>query len=119
MPSNPDFKIVTAATACRSVLAGQVFSALVQPGGQTFDAPAALTLLQAAERAGLKDLRLDSSCRNGTCRTCICRIFSGAVLYRIEWPGLSADEKKEGYILPCVAYPASDVVIELLAREGG
>ncbi len=115
MPSSLDSKIATAATDRRSGPAGQVFSALVEPGGLNFDAPAALTLLQAAELAGLKDLRLDSSCRNGTCRTCICRLVSGAVLYRIEWPGLSADEKKEGYILPCVAYPASDVVIELAA----
>ena len=58
-------------------------------------------------------LKLDSSCRNGTCRTCICKLTSGKVTYRIEWPGLSPDEKREGYILPCVAYPLSDVVIEL------
>ncbi len=56
---------------------------------------------------------MDSSCRNGTCRTCICRLAEGKVRYSIEWPGLSGDEKREGYILPCVAYPLSDVVIEL------
>lgn len=78
-----------------------------------FAAPAALPLLQAAEQAGLDDLRLDSSCRNGTCRTCICLLTSGQVRYRIEWPGLSLDEKREGYILPCVAYPVSDVVMQL------
>jgi ferredoxin len=33
------------------------------------------------------------------------------VMYRIEWPGLSLDEKEGGCILPCVAYPASDVVL--------
>ncbi|MGZ5819510.1 MAG: 2Fe-2S iron-sulfur cluster-binding protein, partial [Burkholderiaceae bacterium] len=53
-----------------------------------------------------------SSCRNGTCRTCMCRLIDGQVSYRIEWPGLSADEKRDGYILPCVAYPESDLVIE-------
>ncbi|MEP6588973.1 MAG: 2Fe-2S iron-sulfur cluster-binding protein [Polaromonas sp.] len=88
-----------------------VFTARIEPDGPFFAAPAALPLLQAAERAGLTGL--ESSCRNGTCRTCICRLLSGQVVYRIEWPGLSADEKREGYILPCVAYPASDVVIEL------
>ena len=77
-----------------------------------FEAPAALPLLLAAEQAGVW-LR-DSSCRNGTCRTCICRLVSGQVVYRIDWPGLSLDEKREGFILPCVAYPASDVVIEAL-----
>ncbi|MFZ2388926.1 MAG: 2Fe-2S iron-sulfur cluster binding domain-containing protein [Polaromonas sp.] len=90
--------------------AGPVFTARIEPAGITFEAPASLTLLQAAELAGLT---LGSSCRNGTCRSCICHLSSGQVVYRIEWPGLSKEEKREGYILPCVAYPSSDVVIEL------
>lgn len=88
--------------------ASPVFSARLGAHGAAFEAPASLTLLQAAERAGVK---LDSSCRNGTCRHCIRQLASGQVSYRIEWPGLSFDEKRENYILPCVAYPASDVVI--------
>ena len=87
---------------------GPVFHAQMAPHGPAFDAPATLPLLQAAELAGLS---LSSSCRNGTCRTCICRLSSGRVAYRIEWPGLSAEEKQAGYILPCVAYPLSDLVI--------
>jgi ferredoxin len=86
------------------------FTARIAPDGPAFAAPADLPLLKAAELAGLE---LASSCRNGTCRTCLCKLVSGQVVYRIEWPGLSADEKREGYILPCVAYPASDVVIQL------
>lgn len=39
----------------------------------------------------------------------MCRLVSGRVVYRIEWPGLTREEKAEGFILPCVAYPASDV----------
>jgi ferredoxin len=50
-----------------------------------------------------------SSCRNGTCRTCFSKMTRGEVRYEIEWPGLSADEKEAGYVLPCVAYPCSDV----------
>jgi ferredoxin len=57
-------------------------------------------------------LRLPSSCRNGTCRTCMCRLLEGRIRYEIEWPGLSVDEKREGYILPCIAYPESDLVLE-------
>ena len=93
--------------------ANAVFSARIAPGGATFDAPASLPLLRAAELAGVT--RLPSSCRNGTCRSCICRLLSGKVAYRIEWPGLSTEEKRDGYILPCVAFPASDVVIDLSA----
>ncbi|MDP1565620.1 MAG: 2Fe-2S iron-sulfur cluster-binding protein [Polaromonas sp.] len=85
-----------------------VYSARLLPGGQPFDAPAGTPLLLSALLAGLF---LDSSCRNGTCRSCIHRLASGQVSYRIEWPGLSAGEKADGYILPCVAYPASDLVL--------
>lgn len=88
-----------------------VFKVRIEPGGRTFEAPATLALLQAAELAGLT--LLASSCRNGTCRSCICQLSSGQVSYRIEWPGLSAEEKREGFILPCVAYARSDLVIEL------
>lgn len=89
---------------------GVVFTARVEPAGLVFEAPAGLSLLAAAEQAGL---RLSSSCRNGTCRSCICQLRSGQVTYRIEWPGLSFEEKQEGFILPCAAYPASDLVMQL------
>ncbi len=89
---------------------GAVFEAHMGVGGIAFAAPACRPLLQAAEQAGQM---LPSSCRNGTCRTCLCQLASGQVVYRIDWPGLSAEEKQEGFILPCVAYPASDVVFKL------
>lgn len=66
-------------------------------------------LLQSALAAGIEML---SSCRNGTCRACIRQLAHGQVSYRIDWPGLSAEEKAQGYILPCVAYPESDVVLK-------
>lgn len=66
------------------------------------------SLLEAALLAGF---RLPNSCRNGTCRTCLCRLQAGQVHYRIDWPGLSAEEKKEGWILSCVAEADGDVVI--------
>ncbi len=87
-----------------------VFTARVEPGEFMFEAPACLSLLEAAELAGLQ---LVSSCRNGTCRSCLCQLSSGKVTYRIEWPGLSFEEKCEGFILPCVAYPVSNVVMRV------
>lgn len=87
----------------------EIFRARLESGA-AFDAPADLPLLVAAEHAGLVP---PSSCRNGTCRSCIAELVSGRVTYRIQWPGLSADEKAEGFILPCVAYPAGDVVLRL------
>jgi ferredoxin len=92
-----------------SVPASDIFQAWVEPPGQGFAAAADQTLLAAAAAAGLE---LPSSCRNGTCRACISRLREGRVAYRIAWPGLLPEEKAEGWILPCVAYPLSDLVIE-------
>jgi ferredoxin len=76
--------------------------------GPRFPAPASQPLLASAEQAGFA---LPSSCRNGTCRTCMQQLLQGRVRYRIEWPGLLAEEKAEGWILPCVAHPDSDLVL--------
>lgn len=86
----------------------------IAPAGFGFEAEPGQTLLQSAEAAGIE---LPSSCRNGTCRTCLCRLTAGQVRYRIEWPGVSVDERDEGWILPCVAEPVGDVLLEVpLAR---
>lgn len=85
------------------------FTIVIEPSGRRFEARADVPLLQSARAAGLT---LPSSCRNGTCRSCICQLRSGQVRYRIEWPGLSLDEKAEGFILPCVAHPASALVVD-------
>ncbi|WP_317201222.1 2Fe-2S iron-sulfur cluster binding domain-containing protein [Janthinobacterium sp.] len=82
------------------------FTVTLAPQDWSFEAGAEVSVLQAAEAAGI---RLPSSCRNGTCRTCLCRMLEGSVHYRIDWPGLSADEKRAGDILPCVAVADSDL----------
>ncbi len=85
------------------------FTVTLLPEGRQFLADADTTLLQAAEHAGIA---LPSSCRAGTCRTCRCRLLSGSIAWTIPWPGLSPDEKKEGWILPCVACARSDLTLE-------
>ena len=87
------------------------YPVLVQPSGLRFDAEAGTPVLLAAQAAGIK---LPSSCRNGTCRACMCLMLEGSVVYGIEWPGLSRDEKEEGWILPCVAQAASPLEIQSL-----
>jgi ferredoxin len=81
----------------------------IEPLGAVLVVPAGQTLLQAARAAGV---RLPSSCRNGTCRACLCRLVAGTVHYKVEWPGLSAEEKAQGWTLPCVALADGDVVID-------
>jgi ferredoxin len=85
------------------------------PSGWRFDVPEGTPVLKAAEAAGIE---LPNSCRNGTCRTCLCRMEQGKVGYLVEWPGLSFDEKRDGDILPCVAVPQEDLVLRApLARR--
>jgi ferredoxin len=67
------------------------------------------TLLAAARAQGVL---LRSACRNGTCRECRCRVVEGRVRHTIPWPGLSADEKQDGWVLPCVAEAETDLVLQ-------
>lgn len=86
------------------------FRVRVEPGGLQFEAAPGERLVLTAQHAGIE---LPSSCRNGTCRTCICQIRSGRAQHLVEWPGLSSEEKAEGWILPCVAEALSDVTLEV------
>ena len=85
------------------------FIAKLTPSVAQCDAWADQPLLQSLEQGSID---WPSSCRNGTCRTCIGTLVSGSVRYEIEWPGLSEDEKAEGCVLPCVAYPLGDLVLQ-------
>lgn len=81
----------------------------LEPSGLVFQTEAGTTVLKAAEAAGIE---MPSSCRNGTCRTCICQLLEGEARHTIEWPGLSAEEKAERWILPCVAEALGDIAID-------
>ena len=87
---------------------GAAWRVLLQPSGRSFTVGADQTVLAASAQAGLE---LPSSCRNGTCRTCLTPMRSGEVTYRIPWPGLLPEEKDGRWLLPCVAYPLSDLVL--------
>jgi ferredoxin len=80
----------------------------LQPSGEQFDVADDQTILRAGLDAGIA---LPRSCRNGTCRACRARVVQGEVRHTIEWPGLSREEKIEGWILPCVATPLTDLVL--------
>lgn len=86
----------------------------IEPLGVEFDASTSQSLFSAAASAGV---RLPVSCRNGTCRTCLCRVTQGEVRYAIAWPGLSLEEKRDGYVLACVAVAVTDLVLEAPAAR--
>ena len=92
-----------------------MFTARVLPADLQCDVEDGMTLLQALEAGRVE---MPSSCRNGTCRTCVCQLLQGSVRYQVEWPGLSTEEMDAGYVLPCVAFATSDVVLQQEAARG-
>lgn len=81
----------------------------IEPQGWVFDAPANSTVFMAARQAGI---RLPTSCRNGTCRACMSQMLAGEVRY-VDRPGLTREEREEGWILPCVARPTSSLTLHV------
>jgi len=66
------------------------------------------TLLEGAERNGLL---IPSGCRQGVCGTCATRLLSGKVQMDAE-EVLTDELRAEGFILPCVSRPLSDITLD-------
>jgi CDP-4-dehydro-6-deoxyglucose reductase len=68
------------------------------------------TVLGAGLRQGLV---LPFGCQSGGCGSCRVRCVSGSVIYPFDPPALSPSEIDAGYVLMCLARPASDLVLDL------
>ncbi len=86
------------------------FSITLKPDNLTFTAEAGETILEAANKHGIK---LPRGCGDGACGLCKGEVLQGTVDHgKATELALSAEERDAGVALFCCAVPKSDLVIE-------
>ena len=70
------------------------------------------TILELAHKAGID---VPSSCRSGTCGTCMMRLVSGKLVGLDPLPpGLNQDIVADGAILSCIGHAATSCEIDVI-----
>jgi ferredoxin-NADP reductase len=76
--------------------------------GQSVKLVAGMTVLELAESSGIS---IPSGCRQGQCGTCATHLLGGSVTMRVE-DGLTIEQKKAGFILPCVSTANDSICLD-------
>ena len=77
--------------------------------GVSYSASPDQTLLESSDRNGLL---IPSGCRQGSCGTCATKLLNGKVQMETE-EALNDELRSEGFILPCVSRPLSDITLDV------
>ena len=88
---------------------GETYTVVCELNGSSysFSCAADQTVLAAAEAAGLA---VPSSCCSGVCTTCAAVVKEGSV-HQPDAMGVKAELQEQGFTLPCVAFPRSDLKV--------
>ncbi len=103
----PDAATSDAAPPTEPAMSAAGFQLRLVASGRTIAVDGARTLLESCEAANVE---IPSVCRAGVCGSCRSRLLEGDV--RCESDVLSAADRAQGYILPCVSWPTGDCALE-------